>query len=117
MEEHDWAGVQARCHALLRDTLAQINDLTGLPPAYPLDSDSFAMMGVGPIPAETDASWLNNRLYDQYQIEIPVVEWNGLKMVRISVQAYNTPEDLKTLVEALSLELPGVMQTQAVAAR
>ena len=100
---------------MLKETLAQISALTGLPPAYPLESDLYAMMGVGPIPVETDATWLKERLYDQYQIEIPVVSWNGSKMMRISVQAYNTAEDLHRLVEALSLELPGVLQTRAMA--
>ncbi len=105
MDEHDWPTVQKDCHSLLREAIEKICELTGLGPAYPPGSDLYFQMGIALIPPETDATWLKNRLYDQYQIEIPVGEWNGQKMLRISVQAYNTPEDLKALVEALKVEL------------
>jgi isopenicillin-N epimerase len=53
-----------------------------------------------PLPAcDTTALWMH--LHDRYNIEIPVVRWNDLTMVRLSVQAYNTSEDVEALVRAI----------------
>ena len=35
------------------------------------------------------------------QIEVPVMEWNGKKIVRISIQAYNSEEDIDKLIVSL----------------
>ena len=116
MEEHEWIAVRESCHNLLGQTIQKISEMTGLRPAYPPASDLYSQMGIAPIPAETDTTWLKNQLYDQYRIEVPAVEWNGQKMIRISVQAYNTPEDLDALIEALQVELPRAAPRQAVEA-
>jgi hypothetical protein len=49
---------------------------------------------------------LQSRLYDDYQVEVPLIDWNGQKFVRISIQGYNSPEDVQALVEALAALLP-----------
>ena len=41
------------------------------------------------------------RLYDEYRVEVPVIEWGGRQFVRVSVQGYNTAEDVEALVRAL----------------
>jgi len=48
------------------------------------------------------------RLYDDFAVEVPLIEWQGHKFVRISVQAYNTPEDIEALLHGLrTLLYPG----------
>jgi isopenicillin-N epimerase len=42
------------------------------------------------------------RLYDEYRIEIPTITWQNHQFVRISVQGYNTQEDMDMLVQALT---------------
>ena len=42
-----------------------------------------------------------DRLWDDYRIEVPVIEWNGHLLLRISIQAYNRPEHVDTLIDAL----------------
>jgi isopenicillin-N epimerase len=39
---------------------------------------------------------------DEYRVEVSVVAWNGQKFIRVSLQGYNMPSDVDTLVEALA---------------
>ena len=61
-----------------------------------------------PVP-DCDPMWLKTQLYDRYAIEIPVMVWKDHCIVRLSVQCYNTPEEMDLLVDALTeiLSLPG----------
>jgi isopenicillin-N epimerase len=53
-----------------------------------------------------DAGYLKERLWDDYRVEIPVSSRNGQTFVRVSIQAYNRPEDVDRLLEALTALLP-----------
>ena len=44
---------------------------------------------------------LKTRLWDDYQIEVPLVGWNGGHYIRVSIQCYNSPNDVDRLLEAL----------------
>ncbi|HLO34254.1 MAG TPA: aminotransferase class V-fold PLP-dependent enzyme, partial [Anaerolineales bacterium] len=107
MKDHDWDNVRGQCHALLRSAIEQICDLTGMPPLYPLDSGFYSQMGIAPLP-HSDLLLLKSRLYDEYKIEVPLTEWQDKQFVRISVQGYNTREDIDTLLAALEVLLPEV---------
>lgn len=107
MQEHNWTGVRSECHALLARTLERICDLTGLAPLYPLDSTFYAQMGVAPLPTSNLAT-LKKRLYDECRIEVPLTEWNGIHLIRVSIQAYNDARDSDALLEALRSLLPQV---------
>jgi len=107
MEKHDWEEVRCRCHELLRQAIERIYDLTGLPPLYPLGSDFYSQMGIAPLP-RSNLVTLKSRLYDEYKIEVPLVEWQDKQFVRISIQGYNTQEDVAALVDALKILLPQV---------
>jgi isopenicillin-N epimerase len=45
---------------------------------------------------------LKERLYDEYRIEIPVMDCNGSRLIRASFQGYNDERDLEQLRSALS---------------
>jgi isopenicillin-N epimerase len=107
MDEHDWEDVRSQSHVLLRQAMERICDLTGLPPLYPLDSNFYAQMGIAPLP-RSDVPTLKSRLYDEYKIEVPLIEWQDQQFVRISVQGYNTRADIDALVDALRILLPQV---------
>jgi len=102
MADHHWDTVRGECHALLRQAVERVCSLTALDPLYPLDSDFYSQMAIAPLPATVDLSTLKARLYDEYRVEVPLIEWNGRKFIRISIQAYNTPEDVDALLKALS---------------
>jgi isopenicillin-N epimerase len=108
MQEHNWTRLRYECHALLRDTLQRICDLTGLSPLYQLDSSFYAQMGVAPLPL-SNLPLLKSRLYAEYRIEVPLIEWNGMHLIRVSIQAYNNQHDVDTLLDALKSLLPQVV--------
>lgn len=101
LEEHDWGEVRAACHLLLCQAVEQICELTGLGPLSPLDSEFFIQMASVPLPSVPDMAKLKDRLYDDFRIEVPLYKWKERLLIRISVQGYNTQEDLEALVFAL----------------
>jgi len=107
MHQHDWEIVRQHCHRLLGQAIGRICDLTGLAPLYPLESDFYGQMGVAPLPT-SNLAVLKRRLYDEFKIEIPVFSWQDRQLIRISIQGYNTQEDLDALLNALQVLLPEV---------
>jgi isopenicillin-N epimerase len=101
MELNHWDDVRTGCHDLLRSFMNSLIEYTGLAPLYPLDSELYYQMGTIPIPKVRDLSELKARLYDQYKIEVPCLEWNGQHYLRVSVQGYNSEDDLAQLMVAL----------------
>lgn len=95
------------CHALLRKAIERVCDLTDLPPLYPLDSDFYSQMAIAPLPL-VDAAQLKRRLYDEFRVELPITQLDDRQFVRISIQGYNTKEDVDALMDALSTLLPQV---------
>ena len=89
------------CHALLREGRRRIEALTGSPPICPDSPEWYAQMAAFPLPA-CDGAALQRRLSDDYRVEVPIIEWNGRQLVRVSVQGYNTAEDIEALVTGLS---------------
>lgn len=100
---HDWPAVRARCHALAAQAIGRINDLTGLPPLYPEPAgDYFHQMAIAALPPIADLPAFKKRLYDEFRVEIPCIQWGDRQFIRISVQGYNTREDIDALLAALA---------------
>ena len=104
--QHGWAAVRQQCHELACRTRQRLHALTGLAPICPESPQWFTQMFAARLPAHTDLETLKQRLYDEYQVEVPMVSWNGQKFIRVSFQGYNTPGDADTLVAALERLLP-----------
>lgn len=104
-DENNWDEVQDSCHQLAAYAQKKICELTGLSPLHSQADVWFRQMVASPLPADTDVLLLKNRLYDEHRIEVPVHEWNGNKLIRISVQGYNTKRDIDKLIDALSILL------------
>lgn len=104
MRDHDWSRVRRACHELVRYARQKITDLTGLPPITPDAPEWFAQMAALPLPPG-DAQALQGRLYDEFAVEIPIIVWNEQRLVRISIQGYNTEADVDALVDALQTVL------------
>ena len=106
-EEHHWDDIRARCHALARSARERIGALTGLPPISPDSTAWYRQMVAVPLPpidTTKDAFGrvpLQARLMNEFKIEVPITVWNGKPYLRVSIQAYNTQEDVERLVKAL----------------
>jgi isopenicillin-N epimerase len=87
LREHDWDAVRARCRALA----AEAPGVLGLEPL----GEGLQMVSMR-LPAEAPGD-LQQRLYDEHRIEIPV--FDGL--IRASFQGYNGRADLEALRAAL----------------
>ncbi len=102
-QQHDWPSVRAACHDLALSASQRIGALTGLPPISPDTTDWWMQMRVIPLPrTETPAHEIQRRLFDDFQIEVPIIDWQDHRFVRVSIQAYNSPRDVDRLVDALA---------------
>jgi isopenicillin-N epimerase len=99
--ENDWPRVRAACHLLARDARERIAELTGLPQIAP-DSSAWWMQMVSlPLPRIDNLS-LQERLWNDYRIEIPASTKGERPAMRVSIQAYNSQRDVDRLVEAVT---------------
>jgi isopenicillin-N epimerase len=109
-QEHHWPEVRAACHRVASQAREQVAVLTGLEHICP-DSPAWwnQMCSIPlPVPERAAADVLKQNLWERYQVEVPIVEWNKRFFVRISIQAYNTPHDVERLLDGLAhlLQLP-----------
>jgi len=99
---HDWPAVRARCHAMAREVLHTLCARLGTTPIG-ADSDWAQMVAI-PVPSH-DPEQLRQYLFDRCRIEIPVTSHAGAVFVRLSVQGYNTGDDVTKLVHTLCTDV------------
>lgn len=87
-------------HELARYARQRLVDLTGLEPIVPDDPSWYGTMAHVPLPPG-DARALQVALWERHRIEVPVVDWNGGRYVRVSCHLYNDREQIDRLVDAL----------------
>jgi isopenicillin-N epimerase len=97
---HDWPAVRKRCHQLAAEALQALTQRHGLNPIA--GDEHWAQMVAIPVP-EQQPEVLLRRLYEESGIEIPVTRHAGQVFVRLSVQAYNTEDDIGRLIDAPAL--------------
>ena len=102
-KRNDWPAVQSRCHRLAAQALATIGNRYGLAPIS-RDGDWAQMVAI-PVP-DIEPESLRTDLFNRHQIEVPVTRHAGQVFVRLSVQGYNTDDDVSRLVQALDSLLP-----------
>jgi isopenicillin-N epimerase len=103
--EHDWDTVRLACHDLASSARQQITALVGSEPICPDSSQWWGQMCAIPLP-DGDAPRLHRRLREEWNIEIPVTSWHGRRLIRISLQGYNSPADVERLLTALKMIFP-----------
>jgi isopenicillin-N epimerase len=94
--EHDWDSVRDRCHELARRARNEL----GLEALTPDSRDFFGQMVTLRLPSDAPED-LQERLYDDLRIEIPVSRHGADRFIRASFQGYNDAGDLERLKTAL----------------
>lgn len=96
---HNWPAVRAACHALGSQIRQELAGITSLTPVSDESQQWWNQMALCPVPS--DERYDYQRLWDEFQIEVPVVRWEGHTFLRVAIQAYNTPNDGDRLIEAI----------------
>tara|TARA_Y100001960_G_scaffold315732_1_gene381693 strand:+ start:119 stop:1297 length:1179 start_codon:yes stop_codon:yes gene_type:complete len=108
-EKKNWIDIQKKCHELIVDFLNNYKDKIILSSnnqnhiaqmlSFKINSNSKLVRDVLNNPNEI----LNaqNKIFDYNQIRIPVIVWNQEIFMRVSIQAYNKPQDLEKMLEML----------------
>lgn len=104
-KDYHWTAVRRRCHTLLTQAETRICQLTGMDSLYQ-SAANFQQMAIAPLPRITDLMAFKQRLYDDFRIEVPLTEWGDRQFIRVSVQGYNSAEDIDVLLEGLTRLLP-----------
>jgi len=99
-------------HRLVKQARVQICELTGLEPISPDDQNGYSTMVSVPLPME---NWkppkpshrdpLQDRLWEEHKIEIPVINWKNQRFMRVSCHLYNSENDISILLSALGKQL------------
>jgi isopenicillin-N epimerase len=89
-----------RGHYLADYARQRLTELTALEPPIPANEQWFGNMISLPLPPG-DASTLQKSLWQNFQIEAPVIERNGHRSIRVSCHLYNNTRQIDLLVAAI----------------
>ncbi len=105
---NDWSSVRTECH---RRAIRALDVCTEMPGVERVHSDErFVQMAILELADSflrgADVDDLQRRLRDDWRIEVPVTAWvdrsdRTRRLVRVSIQAYNTDRDVEHLAQAL----------------
>lgn len=103
-----WETFRRQTHDLAQFARQRITELTGLEALVPDHREWYGPMISLPIPsqglsapAQGQRDPLQDRLWSEHQIEVPITWWGGQRLLRVSCHLYNTEEDIDRLVKVL----------------
>lgn len=97
-QEQDWDTVREQCHVLAVETRNRLIDLFGVPAIAP-ESWFAQMFAVEMSPC--DPKVVQDTLFDDYKVELPMFMRDERPYLRVSIQGYNTQEDVDRLITGL----------------
>lgn len=102
---------RSRTHWLAQHARRKLIELTGLEPVVSDDPAWYGSMAHSPLPPPRGgkvgdegcpiSNPLQNTIWQQLQIEVPVVEFHGVRYIRVSCHLYNDTEEIDRLVMGL----------------
>lgn len=104
MQRNNWDAVQERARGLRNAAMERLLALEGIGPVSDWRNDEL-MMGAVTLPDGTNVMEVKERLYNDHNIEVVVHTVKGLPVLRFSVHAHTSEEDLDALVGALQTVL------------
>ena len=100
VQAHDWDVVRAQCHRLAQYARQRLMELTGAPALSPDSSEWYMQMFSVWLPP-CDINQIKTRQYDEFGVEAPLGLWQDKPYLRVSIQAYNSQDDVERLLDAL----------------
>jgi isopenicillin-N epimerase len=97
--DYDWPSLTQKSANLARQTADRIMEMTQIPLLASKEFSAPQMISVTLPDCEVEN--VKRKLYNVFNIEIPVFRWKEKSIVRISIQHYNTQEDANALISAL----------------
>lgn len=101
MKKYDWKQKSDSCKDLLLNSAPKVFETTKSKPLAPLNKDFFGQLCSFEISCSNPVQ-LKRLLYEKYKIQIPVMEFNKMILLRFSIQTFNTETDLFKLIDALN---------------
>jgi isopenicillin-N epimerase len=102
LNRHNWfEEIIPGCSRLLNKASSTLLKITGQPDIYGCNAIRAPQMASFLLP-EGDYSTLHSRLFNEYQVELPVFTTPQGTLFRASLQAYNTEDDINRLATALT---------------
>jgi isopenicillin-N epimerase len=109
MADAGWDRIRRHNHELMLYGTALIESELGIGPICPPDAGLLGSMASFVLPAAfqgmtpAEGERIQQSLYDDQNVEVPLFEWGGRWMSRICAQVYNSPDDYRLLVASLRL--------------
>jgi isopenicillin-N epimerase len=91
---------RARSHYLVRYARQRLTKSLDLRPLVPDDDAWYGSMALLQLPDGGSAE-LQKTLWTQFGIEVPIIEFAGRWLIRVSCHLYNTTDDINRLIVAL----------------
>jgi isopenicillin-N epimerase len=101
MERNAWPDLQQRCRDLTMLGVQKLCSLEGVEPISDGGQDALLQLGTVILPYSTDTDAMKVWLYDERNIEVVVHRWLDVPILRFSVHAHTTEEDLDALASAV----------------
>ena len=110
MNDLGWDQVRVHNHQLAVWVQKMLCDRWDVQPLSPIDGSMIGSMATLPLPAPLDrlslpqSVQLQQRLYSEHRIEVPVMCWRGRTFIRPCCQVYNLPGEYERLAEVIEKE-------------
>jgi isopenicillin-N epimerase len=103
--ELGWQRIRTRITELTEHVRRRFSDLRGLSPNTPDAPQLHGAMLAFRLPLGVEALTLRHRLWEEFRIEVPIVERPDRLLLRTSTHFYNTEAEIDRLADALPLLL------------
>ncbi len=98
LKEYNWKDVSLNCRKINIEARKLVNKTLN---KMPISEDEFiGQMSAIEIKC-TDSIQLIKKLYEDFKIVAPIVKWENKMLLRFSIQAYNSMEDIEKLIFAM----------------
>ena len=109
MSRLDWSGVRSHNHAMALWAHRTLCERWHVEPISPIDGSLLGSMATVTLPGrlqgmtEPAGLALQQRMYSEHGIEVPIIRWCGRWFLRVSCQAYNVPGDYLRLGDVVAV--------------